>query len=201
MREFTYEELVQYRPTGRDCNWQFPIRKSRKVKMKFKDLPQENNGGSFVKIGAGESVVGVFRGEPHDYRQHWLGERSEICLGGSSGDGCAHCANGIRATFRFRINFMVKEGSTYVAKIFEQGRRVYDQLRGLHEDYDLEQTVVKITRHGSGAKDTTYTVLPVPKGTLSKEAQEALSKIKLHDLVNPIDDSESHHGSDMDVPF
>lgn len=171
--------------------------------MKFKDLPQETSGGSFVKIGAGESVIGVFRGEPHDFRQHWVGDRSEICLGGSSGDGCVHCANGIRPTFRFRINFMVKEGNAYIAKIFEQGRRVYDQLKGLHADYDLEQTVVKISRQGSGKDDTVYSVLPLPppKGSLSKEALSAIKDVKLHDLVNPIDDSESHHGSDMDVPF
>lgn len=168
--------------------------------MKFKELPAEVSGGLFVKLDSGDSIIGVFRGEPYDYRQHWIGNRSETCMGGSSGDQCKHCAKGERTSFKFRINFMVKEGAGYSAKIFEQGRRVYDSLKGLHADYDLEQTVVKITRQGSGQKDTTYTVLPVPKGALSKEAQDALSKIKLHDLVNPIEE-HSENGSDSDVPF
>lgn len=195
MKEITYADLMSRRITGRDCNWQFPIRKSRKVKMKFKDLPQESTG-EFIRIQSGEAVIGVFRGEPHDYIKHWVNNRTEMC----QGDGCENCAQGVKGTFRFRINFMVKEGNTYVAKIFEQGRRVYDQLKGLHADYDLEQTVVKITRQGSGAKDTTYTVLPVPKGTLSKEAQDALSKIKLHDLTNQIEEHAESNG-DSDVPF
>ena len=200
MREFTYEELVQYRPTGRDCNWQFPIRKSRKVKtkMKFKDIPSES-AGTFLKIKPGESIVGIFRGEPHDYRTHWVNNRSQEC----TGDGCDNCGQGVKSAFKFRINFMVKEGNAYVAKIWEQGARVYNSLKALSADYNLEETVVKISRQGSGKDDTVYSVLPLPppKGSLSKEALSAIKDVKLHDLVNPIDDSESHHGSDMDVPF
>lgn len=201
MKEITYDDLVKNRVTGRDCNWDFPARKSRKMSMKFKELPKEVSGDLFLKLKPDETVQGIFQGDPYEFFNHWTGERSVDC----SGEHCKHCEKGDKPRFRFRINFVMKdEQKNYVVKIWDQGRRVYETLRGLSADYDLERTIVKVTRHGSGKNDTNYPVTPVPppKGEFTKELATQLQKLKLHDLANPIQDAGESENEEMDsVPF
>lgn len=89
------------------------------------------------------------------------------------------------AKFRFRVNFVTKEGATYVPKIFEQGLTVYKQLAELHKEYDLESTVVKVTRNGTGT-DTTYSLLPLLKQAITKEVAAHLSSLELLQLETKI---------------
>lgn len=165
--------------------------------MKFK-AQNEGGGGSglpFLKLKDKESVRGVFRGEPVDYRQHWVGGKGQVCTGA----GCKSCEQGNRSGFRFRLNFIVNENGAFVSKVWEQGWTVYEQLSALGEDYNLEEHTIKITRNGSGKDDTTYSVVPVPNGALSKEQLQQVSTVKLHDL----DVAPSGHDAfcPSDTPF
>jgi hypothetical protein len=146
--------------------------------MKFA-AAQNINGKNFIRLKAGESVRGVFRGEPFDFKQHWVNNRGQMC----PGDGCALCAEGKKPSFRFRINFIINDNGAYVAKVFEQGWTVYETMKNLHEsEYNLDLHQMKITRHGSGQNDTTYSIIPVPNGTIDEAKEKVLSSIKLHEL-------------------
>lgn len=170
--------------------------------MQFKKL---SDGGSknYLKLKDGESVTGIFRGEPYDFRTHWGNGRSTVCTGAA----CPECKAGGKSSFRFRINFITSENGALVAKVFEQGKSVYSALGSLHSTgYDLTKTKVSITRHGSGKNDTQYNVLPLPppKGVVDKTLEAQLEKIKLNDLSDTQEDdggfSEATSGPD-EVPF
>lgn len=167
--------------------------------MKFKEkLP--STGKYFLRLKSGDSVKGVFRGEPYDFKQHWVNQRGSVC----EGDGCPHCKEGKKPSFRFRLNFVLSENGAMVAKIFEQGWMVYESLRSLHgADYDLEKTVVQITRHGSG-QDTTYSVIPLQgaKGQVTEGFEKQLGAVALHNLISPTEDAAGDFAeSDDGVPF
>ena len=146
--------------------------------MKFRAKKPEGEGGAtFLKLKDGESIKGVFRGDPFDFQSHWKGG-SVACTGAD----CDFCAKGEEPSFRFRINFVVKENGAYVAKLWEQGWRVYESLQGLDASgYNLEETPVQISRRGSDKNNTTYNVLPVPNAALTEEHLAALKAVKLHD--------------------
>lgn len=169
--------------------------------MKFEDIPSTGGSNSFVKLKAGESVRGVFRGDPTIYRTHWVEGRSYVC----HGDGCPMCEKGDKPKFRFRLNFVVNENGAYTAKIFEGSYKVYNLLKSLHgADYDLEKTVVRVERQGEKT-NTVYTVLPLPgaKGILSEEAEKQISAVKLHELspLRNAEGVESSEEAEEEVPF
>jgi hypothetical protein len=172
--------------------------------MKFIEQSQ-TSGKPFLKLKDKESVRGVFRGDPYDFRQHWINQKSVLCTGATT---CTQCKEGLKSTFRFRLNFFVKDDQGgYSPKIFEQGWTVYSQLRDLHgADYDLEKTVVKITRSGSGT-DTSYSVVPLPNGLLTKEVNDKIAQIPLLDLKDHVDPSEKYEDpssipfTESDIPF
>jgi hypothetical protein len=143
--------------------------------MKFRDSSKP--AGSFLKLKAGESVRGIFQGEPYEFKQHWVNNKSVLC-----NNECELCKEGLKPSFRFRLNFLIKENASYTMKIFEQGWMVYEALKALHEgDYDLSKHLMKITRNGTGT-DTTYSIVPVPNGNLTTEQLETISKIPLLEL-------------------
>lgn len=151
--------------------------------MQFKRIEESAGGGQFIRLKDKESVVGVFMGEPHDFMKAW-----------NDGD---------RPSFRFHINFIVKEGPTFTPKIFEQGITVYRQLEELHAEYGLDTIYVKITRNGTTKSDTTYSILPSKK-QISKEELEHIKTLKLHDLSGK-KKADGYNGapfdSDEEIPF
>lgn len=170
----------------------------------------------FVKLKDKDSIVGVFRGDPYDFKQHWVGDRSQVCQAKSG--PCPECEKKNKPGFRFRLNFVTKENGLFLAKIFEQGWNVYEQLKALHQgDYKLDKTIVRITRNGMG-KQTSYTIIPIPKGDVTPAIEKDISSIKLHDLQNlaqeepgalgdapPLSDHDfgafAPHDSSNDIPF
>lgn len=164
--------------------------------MKFRDKSSGGGKKNFLKLKAGESVRGVFRGDPVDFRQHWVGGRGIICKGEVN---CPLCKEGDKAGFRFRLNFIMNENGAYVSKVFEQGWHVYKDLKALHEgDYDLEKHLMKITRQGSDQK-TTYSIVPVPNGIITKEIEEKITSVPLQDLSLASEESSEPEGEDL--PF
>jgi hypothetical protein len=163
--------------------------------MQFKAAPQTSGGngsGNFLKLKDGESVQVVFRGNPYEFYVQWENGKATQCNAGARD-----------AKFRFRINAVVSENGVMVAKIFEQGAVVYNDLKELHAEYGLETTKIKIKRNGSGT-DTTYQILPL-KGDLTKEQVEKLQAVKLHDLAPKAPQPEPSplppFDSDDEIPF
>lgn len=132
------------------------------------ELPETGGGKNFLKLKDKESISGIFRGELKEFFVVWeKGGKAHEVAEGTPG-----------AKFRFRVNFVIKEGAVYVPKILEQGLIVYKDLAEINKEYDLETTVIKITRNGMGT-DTTYSLLPLLKQTLSKEAVKHLETLEL----------------------
>lgn len=146
--------------------------------MKFNDYDEPKTGaGMFLKLSDGDEVLGVFRGNPYEYHIRWDDEskRSEEVSEDSEG-----------AKFRFKINFVTKNSEgDYEAKIFENSLTVYNKLKEIHAEWDLENTVVKLSRKGEKLK-TEYSIVPtkhkVPKEVLNVELRnlEPDTKPKAH---------------------
>jgi hypothetical protein len=161
--------------------------------MKFrKDLP-DSGGKNFVKLKDKESISGIFMGDTHEFFCLWQDGKYKEVPEGTAG-----------ASFRFRINFVVKEGTVYVPKILEQGKTVYQQLSELHDEYNLENVVIKITRSGTTKNDTTYTLLPL-RQEISEETKAYLKTVKLNELVQKssfdTDPGPVPPGFDDEIPF
>lgn len=147
--------------------------------MKFPKIEGGNGSGvgkdDFVKLKDGDSVKGVFVGDPvHWYQIFNPGGRPTVVPQFTKG-----------GSFRFRINLVVVENGTYVAKVFEQGKTVWDALNSLEEDYKFENFVMKISRKGSTKDDTVYSVIPAPGGELTPEQKAKIAAVKLHPLKAP----------------
>lgn len=153
--------------------------------MKFRDEVPGTSDQSFLKLKDGESVAGVFRGELYDFFAAWNNKVSSVVPEGAPG-----------AKFRFRINFITKGPAGYVAKVLEQGSTVYRDLKTLHEEYDLEQTVVKITRHGSTMNDTSYSLMP-----LRTPVTEEVKNVPLLDLRHKQTSGKPSSASDIHRDF
>lgn len=144
------------------------------MKFQKREMPAGEGKGTFLKFKDGESKVGVLRGEVYEFFQMWEGGKSQVVPEEHPG-----------AKSRFRLNFVTKEEGEVKAKIFEFGLTIYNQLAEISEDYDLEQTAVKITRRGTGT-DTIYMIIP------AKE-QPSASQLKTIQAIplNPLEHKEA----------
>jgi hypothetical protein len=177
--------------------------------MNFPDVGNSKSGsgpssGLFIKLKGGEKVQGVFMGDPHIFRVHWVGGRSSLCQGKES---CENCKAGDKAKFRFRLNFLTKVDAVWQAKVFEQSYSTYLELKEMHESaYSLPTTLVTVSRTGEGT-ETRYRVLPVKdNGGLKAEHFKKLALIPLNELSDKADEeapaAESAEGGDSgDIPF
>lgn len=175
--------------------------------MKFRDDSGEDSK-AFVKLKDGGMIYGVLRGDIYEFRQHWVNGRSEVC----PEKDCPLCAEAgndkkKKASFRFRLNMIVNEDGNYVPKVFEQGWKVYSQLRELHKEYELEKTLIKVTRSGSGPQDTEYMVVPAAKQVTAAQLA-TISKIELLDVshdATPESEPQEAQGqggfTEDDIPF
>lgn len=166
--------------------------------MKFQERNSNGAKLDFLKLTSGQSAKGVFRGDIYEFKRHWVNQRSVTC----PGSGCEHCTAGDKPSFRFRLNFVINENGALTAKVFEQGWTVYDTLRALHADYNLETYQMKVTRSGEGT-NTSYQITPVPKGEVTKDMEAKIKTIKLHELSpeQEKDAPAAEEEEDGDVPF
>lgn len=146
-----------------------------RVKKETSGVPN----GSFLRIKDGGSVTVLVLGEPHTYNAMWNG-KSYVECGEDEG------------SFRFKVNVAVQdEDGNWVCKIWESAGYVYDNLVALSEDYDLNSTLIKVSRRGSTAQDTTYTIIPSPKQP-PKAGLEKLKNIPTLKLVVKPSDIPNH---------
>lgn len=150
--------------------------------MKLPEWPKgetsSEGGGTFAKFDdkTGQ-LFGVLRGEPVLFQQHWVNGRSSVC-----GEfNCALCDAENPPSHKARFNIITEEGSVWVAKIYEFGRTVFDQIKALaDEGYALETTRIKIQKSGSGL-DTAYSVMPAAKA-LTDQEKKLVASVPLKDI-------------------
>lgn len=167
--------------------------------MNFKDFggngkPEEGSSGHFLKIKDGESKRLVLRGDIHECYKKWVGGKGQECAPDEPGAG-----------LRFKVNAILDENGELVAKIWEFGITIYNQLKDINAEYPLENTKIKVTRSGSTKDNTSYTVLPLvgEKDKLLPKHLDKISAISLHELVRtPQGPLRNYAPSDSDeVPF
>lgn len=156
-------------------------------------------GKHLLKVESGKSVTGTFRGAIVRFYQHWKNNRGVMCPGRDVCDLCASEREEDRkATGRFRVNFIVKNnGDPLEAKVFEGGKRVYEQLKLLNADMPLEKAWVRISRIGTKT-DTQWTIAIIPGagGMLSGDDEKKVLGVALHDIRLEKDDDELEPGSE-----
>jgi hypothetical protein len=129
----------------------------------------EGGNGPFLRIKDGEQVTGILRGKTYQFYQSGFGAASKVVGPGEGKE-------------RFRHNFIVKEGDQYVAKIWEFGPKIYDALSALEASgWELETTLLTISRVGSTKENTRYTVTPQKKEP-TPAAMKEIDKLTLNVL-------------------
>lgn len=157
--------------------------------MQFRKIEEPSGSQDYIKLKDKESIVGIFIGELYEFYSVFENKKPREVPEGTDG-----------ARFRFRVNFVVKDGPTFTPKIFENSATVYRQLEELHTEYDgLDTIYVKITRNGEGL-DTTYSILP-SKQPPKKEELAHIKTLKLHDLTNRKSESNGSLELNDDLPF
>ena len=132
------------------------------------DKMNEGGGGGggkdFIKLKDGESVEGVFVGEPHTFY-------------GVFKDKTEYSSWAEGRSFKFRINFVTKDDNgQMVAKIYQGGSKVAKAIAACKEEYGLN-CLYKIKRVGATKDDTTYSVLF--KKELTKEQMDTIKSVAL----------------------
>ena len=167
--------------------------------MKFPDWGSGGIGQHLIRLKDGDTVPGVFRGEIVRFYQHWSANgQPSVCAGR---DKCQLCGQGEKGIGRFRINFLIQENGAWVAKIFEAGRKVFDQLTALNKDMPLEKLKVRVSRSGSG-KQTQISVnaFPGENGLVDTKLEKVIGAIQLHDLTLEKAEEDPEQDANEDVP-
>lgn len=149
----------------------------------FDKKAKEASGGSFIKLKDGDEVVGVFRGEPYTFYQEF---KSRIEY--------PYKVEG--ASFKFRVNFVIKSKDGYVAKILQGGATMAEQISACKDEYGLD-CIYKIKRKGSGKDDTTYSVLF--KSELTPAQKKELASVELLSLTS--EKKQSSHPAFEEAPL
>lgn len=150
--------------------------------------PKSDDTRNYIKFQDGEPITGVFRGEMFHFRIHWNNNnRSVVC----EAPNCEPCKAGVKSSRKFRLNFIVKDGGKFVAKICEQGAEFHDQLLNLDEGgFKIEQTIFRILRKGT-KMDTTYSIMPAaPNFKVTPEMEKLLAAVPLNDISHHKDSAE-----------
>lgn len=130
----------------------------------------EGGENKFLQIKDGESVTGIFRGEPYRHFIKWI-----------EGKSIDADENEREARPRFKLNFITNVDGALKALIWNFSQTVYNQLAEIHDEYPLESTKLKITRRGTG-KETMYSILPLLKEPLSSKQLDDIAKVQLQVL-------------------
>lgn len=147
--------------------------------MKFSERPQSDGGSGlpFLKLKDGESVFGVFKGEPLEGYLNWE-TKKWTPIGEPRPQG---------SNYRFRVNFITKEGAAYIAKVWEQGSFQADNIQKTQKTAmrfmkkNIDEVVVVISRRGSGKDDTEYDI-EIAETQPSESSWKVINQVKLNDL-------------------
>jgi hypothetical protein len=151
----------------------------------------DDEASLWVKLKAdGDSVVGVFRGDPYPHEVVWLGDRY---VDADSPDAAPALKSGKRPSLRITINLAARTESGWTAKVLELSSAFFKDIFKVRDKYGLADWSFEIQRHGAAkSTSTTYSVLPEDRLTDDdKKAIEALDLIDLKALyTESLDDAE-----------
>jgi len=151
------------------------------------DEQEGGGGGLFIKLKDGESVEGVFRGEPHCFYQIFKDKREyENYVEGSS--------------FRFKLVMIIKENGAYVGKILQQGVKLGKSVRLCTQECGMDY-IYKIIREGSSKDDTIYQLIPKRALTESEKSQIEAVEIPSLKSTRKKSSGEESPSDDSDFPF
>jgi hypothetical protein len=149
-----------------------------------------SQGSIFVRLqNDGDTVVGVFCGEPYAREVYWDGEKYVE----ASADGPPPGATSKTPSLRVALNFYVPSEGTM--KIVEGGTQWFRDLVNVREKYGLDKWLFEIKRHGK-PKDpkTKYTILPEEK--IDDALRATLARVATHDLAQMSAPSEETDATD-----
>lgn len=135
--------------------------------MKFIAHKSKSTPKVFLKLNSGESVIGVFRGDPEVYFQVYEdGKYKRVPESDPAGQ------------FRFAVNFIVKENGALVSKLFQGNWHDYEALKALNGEFELEETYVKVSQTGE-RQTKRISFMPMTK---AKPNPEQLKNVSLQKL-------------------
>lgn len=134
--------------------------------IKFPEIEEKGSSKTFLKIGEGNSIVGVFRGDPEIYYQIFENGKYKVVSKETPG-----------SQFKFAINFVMKENGALVSKIFQGNWHDLKALKALHEEFNLEETYVKVSQSGE-RQNKRLSFMPMTK---QKPDQASIRSVDLQD--------------------
>lgn len=150
----------------------------------------KGDGGNFIKLKDGNSIEGIFRGEPHVFYQKF-GDRTEHKERGTKEEG---------RSFRFKMSMIVKEDDQYVSKIMAGGFYLATSIDDQITENGID-SIYKVKRMGSGPQDTRYAV--VFKKALTEDQVKTISEIPVKELEvgRGVEESGEEDAGTEDIPF
>lgn len=155
------------------------------------------SNGKFIKLASDESITGILMGDHVEFYKIFK-DPKDYPINDAPPEG---------GKFRFKINMIVTEDKAYVAKILEGGAQIFNAISDLQDaGYNLEETVVKLSRKGSGKDNTKYSLVTTPIkltdvqiANIKKVPLNLLSSVKVHD--HAFDDFSQGTDNNSDIPF
>lgn len=130
------------------------------------DLENKVSSKTFLKVGDGNSVVGVFKGDPETFYRIYEDGKYKIVP-----------KSDVNGKFTFQMNVIIRENEELVAKLFQGNWHNLEDLKALHKEYNLEETCIKISQTGE-RQSKRISFMPMIK---QKPDQDEIKKIKLLD--------------------
>ena len=138
----------------------------------------------FINIEPGKHVQCFIAGDPVYFRKHWIQAIQKVRFHKET--DCTFCKDypDSKPSFKFRVNLIIIENGAKLAKVWEGGWQVHEDILALHDaGVDLERTPVQISARKSGGKVKT-TIIPLMDKRLPDAHVAELKKIELKDIWN-----------------
>lgn len=151
--------------------------------MKFTKRATAGGGDNlFLKFKDGDKKTIVLRGEVFEFRTKWQNGKS-VVVPDSDHEGRS----------RFRVNAVIFEENKYVAKIWEYGISINNQLVDIQDAIpQIDRIKLRVSRSGSTKDNTQYNVIPLAHEPLSAKQLQEIESVNLNLL--------SHSSKEPKVP-
>ena len=119
--------------------------------------------GLFLKLQAGKTRVRIAT-PVFEIVQHEKNEGGKWSTVVCTGDGCEHCAKGLKKRVRFACMILNRSSNNQLL-IWEFGVNIFSQIKAFVEDPEYGDPVgydITVTKEGEKLA-TTYTIVPSPK--------------------------------------
>lgn len=162
--------------------------------MDWPKREKREGSGKFLSLKDGDSIKGLFRGEPSFYSVVWENGKSRECDPNEKG-----------ARDRFRINFVYRENGAMTCKVLNFPASLADTLEAYDREYEgLHKLIVSIKRTGMG-KETRYQIFPAKEGLANEEFLKQVEAVQVHELDTKKSTSRDVNGDPVftedEIPF